>query len=187
MDNELVLSSAKDFYNPSRGYLSFDEMIDELLKYIQEKPDVFYDVVVGCDSSSSDSPEFPLAVVVLRTGAGGRFFLKKISYNERNAQYTGHPAHYKNKKFYHWKTRILEEVFLSCELALDLREVLQDKIALLETIPNYQFRYIHADVGEVGQTKEMVKEVTGIIRGNGFEIKLKPKAFAASSVADRYT
>ncbi len=173
MDNELVLSSAKDFYNPSRGYLSFDEMIDELLKYIQEKPDVFYDVVVGCDSSSSDSPEFPLAVVVLRTGAGGRFFLKKISY--------------KNKKFYHWKTRILEEVFLSCELALDLREVLQDKIALLETIPNYQFRYIHADVGEVGQTKEMVKEVTGIIRGNGFEIKLKPKAFAASSVADRYT
>ena len=161
------------FYNPSRGYLQFNQVVGEIIRYIQEVPDRFYDVIVGCDSSSSDSPEFPLAVVVLRKGEGGRFFLKKI--------------HYQNKKFYHWKTRILEEVFLSCELALDLREALQDKIALLETIPNYQFRYIHADVGEVGQTKEMVKEVTGIIRGNGFEIKLKPKAFAASSVADRYT
>ena len=173
MDNELVFTSQKDFYNPSRGYLSFDEMINELLKYIQEKPDIFYDVIVGCDSSSSESPEFPLAVVVLRTGAGGRFFLKRINY--------------KNKKFYHWKTRILEEVLLSCALALDLREALQDKIALLKTIPNYQFRYIHADVGEVGQTKEMVKEVTGIIRGNGFEIALKPRAFAASNVADRFS
>jgi len=173
MDNELVFTSGKDFYNPSRGYLSFEEMIDELLKYIQEKPDIFYDVIVGCDSSSSESPEFPLAVVVLRTGAGGRFFLKKISY--------------KNKKFYHWKTRILEEILLSCGLALDLREALQNKIASLAITPNYQFRYIHADVGEVGQTKEMVKEVTGIIRGNGFEIELKPKAFAASNVADRFS
>ena len=82
---------------------------------------------------------------------------------------------------------IVEEVLLSCALALDLREALQDKIALLKTIPNYQFRYIHADVGEVGQTKEMVKEVTGIIRGNGFEIALKPRAFAASNVADRFS
>jgi predicted RNase H-related nuclease YkuK (DUF458 family) len=52
---------------------------------------------------------------------------------------------------------------------------------------NYQFAYIHADVGEQGKTKEMVKEVTGLIRANGFEPKIKPESFAASVIADRYT
>lgn len=173
MNNELLSFSGNDFYNPSRGHLSFDGMIAELLNYLQEQPNSFYDVIVGCDSSSSEEPEFPLVVVVLRKGAGGRFFLKKVNY--------------RRKKFYHWKTRILEEIYLSCELALNLKEVLENKIAGLAMIPNYQFRYIHADVGEQGQTKEMIKEVAGIIRSNGFELKLKPEAFAASNVADRFS
>lgn len=165
--------SKKDFYSPSKGWFSFSGMVDELLGYIQEKPDRIYDIIVGCDSASSDSPEFPLAVVVLRIGEGGRFFLKRF--------------HYQNKKFYHWKTRILEEILLSCDLALSLREELQLKSANLKTSCHYEFRYIHADIGEAGQTREMIREVVGIIRGNGFEPKLKPEAFAASNVADRYT
>lgn len=161
------------FHNPSLGRLTFEEMIQEICQYLSQKPEKFYDVVVGCDSSSSDSPEFPLAVVVLRIGEGGRFFLQRVSYPD--------------KKFYTWKTRVLEEVLLSCDLALTLREELKKKIDELGIQSSYQFRYIHADVGENGITKEMIKEVTGIIRGNGFEPKLKPESFAASNVADRYT
>jgi predicted RNase H-related nuclease YkuK (DUF458 family) len=33
----------------------------------------------------------------------------------------------------------------------------------------------------------MIKEVTGLIRGNGFEPKIKPESFVASTVADRYS
>ncbi len=161
------------FYNPTQGQLSFEGMLAELLGYIREKPEKFYDIIVGCDSSSSDTPEFPLAVVVLRVGEGGRFFLKKISYPER--------------KFVGWKMRILQEVLLSCDLALSLKEEMQKRIEELDFAPRYQFRYIHADVGENGQTQAMIKEVVGIIRGNGFEPKIKPDSFAASSVADRYT
>ena len=51
----------------------------------------------------------------------------------------------------------------------------------------YQLRYIHADVGENGKTRDMIKEVTGLIKGNGFEPKIKPESFAASSVADRFS
>jgi len=161
------------FYSPSMGRLSFEEMLAEIIGYIKEKSERHYDVIVGCDSSSSDSPEFPVAVVVLRKGEGGRFFLKKVSYQ--------------NKKFYNWKTRILEEVLLSCEMALTLREELKRKDTELGLESNYQFKYIHADIGEQGQTQEMIKEVVGIIKGNGFEPKLKPESFAASNVADRYT
>jgi hypothetical protein len=160
-----------NFYNPSRGNLRVSQVIDEIFDYIGQKPEKFYDVIVGCDSSSGETPDFPVAVVILRVGEGGRFFLKKISY--------------KNRKFYNWKTRVLEEVFLSCELALFLRESLEKK--LKDSPFNYQFRYIHADIGENGDTREMIKEVTGLIRGNGFEPKIKPESYAASTVADRYS
>jgi predicted RNase H-related nuclease YkuK (DUF458 family) len=158
------------FYNPTRGNLKIAQVIEEILGYMGKKPDKFYDIIVGCDSSSGEEPHFPVAVVILRKGEGGRFFLKKIGY--------------KNRKFYNWKTRILEEVLLSCELALFLRENVENKLRFNSF--NYQLRYIHADIGENGQTKDMIKEVTGLIRGNGFEPKIKPEAYVASTVADRY-
>jgi len=161
-----------NFYNPTKGNLGIDKVIEEIINYISEKPEKFYDIIVGCDSSSEEEPNFPVAVVILRVGEGGRFFLKKIGY--------------KGRKFYNWKTRILEEVLLSCQLALHLREIFEEKVKNLTNTLNYQFRYIHADIGENGATRDMIKEVTGLIRGNGFEPKIKPEAYVASTVADRY-
>jgi uncharacterized protein len=157
------------FYNPTSGNLNFENVIKEIARWIGEKPDKKYEITVGCDSSSQKEPNFPLAVVILRKGEGGRFFLKKVRY--------------KNKLFFNLHQRILEEVLLSCELALVLREELKEKVKNLA----YQFNYIHADVGENGATKDMIKEVTGLIRGNGFEPKIKPYSFAASVVADRFS
>ena len=161
------------FYNPSRGNLKIGTVMKEMLNYMAERPEKFYDIIVGCDSSSGDDPHFPVAVVILRKGEGGRFFLKKINYPLSS-----------RKKFSNWKMRVLEEVLLSCQLALFLKENFEKE---LKNNPfNYQLRYIHADIGENGQTRDMIKEVTGLIRGNGFEPKIKPAAFVASTVADRY-
>jgi len=163
------------FFNPTKGKLKIGEVIEEVINYLLEKPEKYYEVIVGCDSSSGEEPFFPVVLVVLRKGQGGRFFLKKIAYPDR--------------KFYNWKQRILEEVFLSCQLALFLKGKLEK--AITEQIKkeklNYQFRYIHADVGAAGQTKDMIKEIIGLIKGNGFEPKIKPESFAASTVADRFS
>jgi len=165
--NELLRGK---FFNPTNGYLKTEEVLKEVKKYIFQKPESFYDIVVGCDSSSGKEPHFPVVLVVLRKGEGGRFFLKRVSYKDR--------------KFYNWKERILQEVTLSCELALFLREKIEKEVGLFK---NYQFRYIHADIGEKGATQDMIKEIVGLIRGNGFEPKIKPEAFAASIIADRYS
>ena len=166
-----------NFFNPTRGNLSVEKVIEEMIRYIEEKPEKFYDIIVGCDSSSGEEPHFPVVVAILRVGEGGRFFLKKIKYPP--------PM---NKKFVNWKNRIFEEVLLSCDLALFLREDFKKKIQEADNKNlNYQFRYIHADIGENGQTRDMVKELTGLIRGNGFEPKIKPEAYVASVVADRYS
>ena len=160
------------FYSPTKGNLKLNHVVREISDYIQEKPDKFYDIVVGCDSSSGLEPYFPAVIVVLRKGEGGRFCLKKISYSDR--------------KFYNWKERILEEVMLSCQLASYLKKNFADQMDN-QNDPNYQLRYIHADVGENGATRSMVREVTGLIRGNGFEPRIKPESYAASVIADRYT
>ncbi|MBU3934511.1 ribonuclease H-like YkuK family protein [Patescibacteria group bacterium] len=164
------------FYSPSKGNLALNKVIKEIFSYIQEKPQNFYDIIVGCDSPSAEKVFFPVVIVVWRVGEGGRFFIKKISYPDSF-----------NKKFSNWHQRILEEVLLSCDLALFLKEEINRELANNPNQLNYQFRYIHADVGERGQTRDMVKEIVGLIKSNGFEPKIKPESFVASAVADRYT
>ena len=162
------------FYNPTKGSLSLPKVMEELICYMKEKPERNYEMIVGCDSSANEDPTFPVVVVMLRRGEGGRFFLKRIHYPER--------------KFYNRHERILEEVMLSCKLALWLRENFTARMKEEGANNlNYQFLYIHADVGENGLTKDMVKEVAGLIRGNGFEPVVKPESFAASKVADRFS
>ena len=165
-----------NFYNPSIGNLNFEKVIEEIFNYISERPGKSYEIVAGCDSSSDERPAFPIALVILRKGEGGRFFLTRIKYGESQ-----------KKKFYNFHQRVLEEVVLSCEFALIFREALKEKIEKSQIPLNYQFQYIHADVSVSGQTKDMIKEVVGLIKSNGFEAKIKPEAFAASIVADRFT
>src|SRR3989344_29688 len=176
MQEEIINNG--NFFSPSKGNLSFQEVIKDIKEYIAADSAFFYDIIVVCDSPSSDKPFFPIAIVVLRRGAGGRFFLKKMQYPDNFL-----------KRFanINWKNRILQEVYLSCELALSLRETLEKEFGQATLTFNYQFQYIHADVGEIGKTKEMVKEVVGLIRSNGFEARIKPQSFAATVVADRYT
>ncbi len=177
MESEIIQGN---FYSPSKGNLDYTTVIREIFDYISDQPKFFYEIVVGCDSPSSDKPFFPIAIVVLRKGAGGRFFLKKMHYPDTYLKrFKDVPKN--------WKQRILQEVYLSCELALTLRETLEKEFGKATPTFNYQFAYIHADVGENGKTREMVKEVTGLIKGHGFEPMIKPYSFAASVVADRYT
>ncbi len=164
-----------EFYNINKGDLSRHEMVEEIVSYINQKPECFYDIIVGCDSSSEDNPIFPIVLVILRVGAGGRFFVKKVRFEPNPG------------RFIHPHQRIIQEVMLSCEMALELREMITQRIEKLEIKPRYQFRYIHADVGERGQTRTMIHEVVGVINGNGFEAKIKPDSYAASVVADRFT
>ena len=166
------LSQGK-FFNPTKGYITFEQVISEIFSYIQERSKNDYEIIVGCDSSSEEEPFFPIAIVILRKGAGGRFFLKRVKYRKR--------------KFYNLHQRISEEVLLSCRLALILRDRLAAGMSQINRSVPYQFRYIHADVGENGATRDMIKEVIGLIKGNGFEAKIKPQAFVASIVADRFS
>ena len=44
-----------NFYNPTRGYLSSEETMEEMIHYMEEKPEKFYDIIVGCDKKNKIS------------------------------------------------------------------------------------------------------------------------------------
>lgn len=169
------------FFSPSKGEISLTELVLEISKFIKEKPDNFYRLVIGTDSqirgsngsseiyfAKQNSPTvyFVTAVVIHRIGFGGRYFWAK----EKRVQ----------KMFL--RDRIYTETLLSLSLAETLvpliRKAVPDGLYDLE---------IHIDVGPNGATRDMIKEVVGMVVGNGFVAKTKPESYGAYVVADRHT
>ncbi|PJC47460.1 MAG: hypothetical protein CO034_02445 [Parcubacteria group bacterium CG_4_9_14_0_2_um_filter_35_11] len=157
------------FISPTKGKMKFEKVVGDLIDFVLEQPEEVYRIIVGTDSEGKEVPDFVSAIVILRKGKGGRYFWKKI----------------RDQKKYTLRTRIYEETMLSLKLAMKLRESIEKKLEKIRP-KNYKNLEIHTDIGQVGETREMIKEIVGMVRGNGFEVKIKPEAFGASSVADYY-
>lgn len=161
-----------NFYNPTKGKLSLIATAREIANFIKKEPNLSYRVVIGSDSQEkklNGKKELNIvgAVVVHRKGKGGRYFYQK-----------------EKRKYPHsLRDKIYQETFFSLKLANKLLPYLNK---FLNGHNHYQLE-IHIDVGRTGETREMIKEVVGIVSGSGFEVKTKPESFAASKVADKHT
>jgi len=158
------------FNNPTKGRLTFDETISEIAAFSLEEPKAVYKLIVGTDSNGREDADFVSAVTIHRVGKGGRYYWTKV--------------HKENMPTI--RQRIYEETMLSLNLAAILREKLEKKLAELRPF-NHEDLEIHTDIGQQGETKEMIKEIVGVVRGSGFLVRIKPEAYGASVVADKYT
>ncbi|MBI2355647.1 MAG: ribonuclease H-like YkuK family protein [Candidatus Doudnabacteria bacterium] len=156
-----------DFKSQTYGSLKWEEMLERLLQYIQAEPGLEYELIIGSDSmvANNHTAEFVSAIVVHRKSKGGIYFWSKRTQTQIHSL----------------RQRIFEEALLSLRLAEQLIEALK-----VRQISDYSLT-IHVDVGPNGETKQMLHEIVGMIRGNGFEVKTKPESYGASSVADRHT
>lgn len=158
----------ENFISPTYGKMSFDQIINNLVDFVSKDPKEIYKLIVGTDSEGKENPNFMTVIVMQKKGKGGRFFYEKI----------------KTGKKYTLRTRIYEETMTSLLLAMKLRETLEKNLRKIQP-QNYQNLEIHTDIGQIGKTKEMIKEIVGMVKGNGFEVKIKPESFGATSIADR--
>lgn len=157
------------FHNPTRGEMSFDEVIYDLVDYMESDPDREYELIVGSDSSgTSEEPSFVSVIVVHKVGRGARYFWTREIDHENN---------------YPLRQRIYREASLSLELAENLIDKFKKALSLQKL--EYDFQ-IHVDIGREGPTKELIQEVVGMIESNGFEAYIKPEAYGASTVADKH-
>jgi len=159
------------FISPTQGKISLQQMVDGLFHFMSEEKDYFYDLVIGTDSKSGkpngkDKIEFVTAVVIHRKGKGGRYFWQKNRV-EKIAS-------------------LREKIYMETLLSIQLAEKLVPEFTKRLNGERYRLE-IHIDVGDVGPTRDMIKEVVGIVNGNGFTAKTKPESYGAFVVADKHT
>lgn len=159
------------FISPTKGELTSFQVISEISEFVGEDTHSRYKVVIGTDSQTrringEAEIDFVTAVVVHRVGRGGRYFWRKV----------------KEKKKYVLRDKIYTETLMSLELAQEfvpnLRRELPAGMYDLE---------IHIDVGALGPTRDMIREVVGMVWGSGYTAKTKPESYGAFVVADKHT
>ena len=160
------------FISPPKGKLAQPQLIDCVADFIEEKPDLPYRLIIGSDShlrgkNGESHLKLVTAIIVHRVGLGGRYFWQAQHLEETKTL----------------RDKIYAETMESLNVAQDFLPKLNKR---LNGHGHYQLE-IHIDVGRAGETREMIKEVAGIVTGNGYTAITKPDSYGASKVADKYT
>jgi predicted RNase H-related nuclease YkuK (DUF458 family) len=153
------------FYSPTKGPLTYDRLVDDVLDFVASEPDARYKLIVGTDSHTRTDLCFVTAVIIHRLGKGARYYYR------RRVQ----------SRILNLRQRIFYETAISLGLAEKLAQSLAKSGARGLNVE------IHLDVGEHGETRELIRDVVGMVVGSGFHAEIKPNSYGASKVADRYT
>lgn len=163
------------FHSTTYGLVTLDKVIDYLRHFLEENPEAKYGLVIGTDSQEKTGLQngqkmvnLITTIIIHRRGFGGKYFWQSKK---------AHNIHSLREKIY-------AETFASLDFATYFVPLF--KKSLNGKSPEYDLE-IHVDVGEYGDTRDMIKEVVGIVTGNGFVAKTKPEAYGASHVADKHT
>lgn len=153
------------FHSPTRGPLSYDRLVVDLLDYVAEDPHASYKLIVGTDSHTRSELCFVSAIIVHRLGKGARYYYRKR----------------RQQRIRNLRQKIFYETAISLSLAEKLAASMAEAGARALNVE------IHLDVGENGETRELIHDVVGMVVGSGFHAEIKPNSYGASKVADRYT
>jgi len=128
-----------------------------------------FQITVGTDSQNFSDTKIVSVIAVTCEGHGGIFFYE-VSRIRRIADV---------------RLKLTEETTRSLEVMTTLVETLEkedyrdvrDKLSLV----------IHVDASwnDRGKTKELIPGLVGWIKACGYDCKVKPESYAASSIADR--
>ncbi len=156
-----------EFISPTKGKMSIQDTFDEVISYVTQTPKEQYKLIIGTDSHThiDSGVVFVTAIIIHRVGKGGRYFFQRT----------------KQRHLESLRQRIYFETSLSLEVASRFAGMLAENGHADLNVE------IHLDVGERGDTKELIKEVVGMVIGSGFDAIIKPQSYGATKVADKYT
>ena len=140
-------------------------MFADIVAYVRESPEASYRIIVGTDSQLRDETSFVTAVIVHRVGKGARYYYTR----ERET----------------FSRSLRQRIFYEAARSLEVAGQLASRLAA-NGYADFDVE-IHLDIGRQGQTRDLIREVVGMITGSGFGARIKPEAFGASKVADKYT
>ncbi len=155
------------YFSPTHGKVDLDRLKKIISSYMAVDKKANYEVIVGSDSQKirNNIYDYVSALIVHRVGFGGIYFWKRIVIDR--------------------KISLKERIYREATMSLETSETF---VHFFKTngISRYNIQ-IHVDIGHKGDTRDMIAEVVGMIRGSGYDVKIKPYSYGASKVADRYT
>ena len=159
------------FNNTSLGVVVFAEMVDKVVEFMTEEPTEKYRVMIGSDSKGSSDLDVVSVVAVHRVGSGGRYFWHRLQAG----------------KIHSLRQKIYTEVFASLQLASQFLPAFRRKLSSNGYRGEFPYDFeIHVDVGENGETRDLISEITGMVTAYGYEVLVKPESAAATTFADRH-
>lgn len=155
------------YHSPTYGKVDLEHLKQIVSKFMAADKKAGYQIIVGTDSQKIKKGvyDFVSALIIHRIGYGGIYFWKRQIYDKKMSL----------------KERIYREATMSLQTSENFVDFFKTN-----GIAKYNIE-IHVDIGKKGETRELITEVTGMIRSSGYEIKIKPESYGASKVADRYT
>ncbi len=156
-----------NYHSPTYGEVDLDKLKTIIASYMAQDKKARYQIVVGTDSQKvrGNGYDFVSALIIHRVGHGGIYFWKRELFDKKISL----------------KERIYREAIMSLETSESFINFFKDN-----GISKYNIQ-IHVDIGHNGETRVLINEIVGMIRGSGYDVKIKPDSFGASKVADRYT
>lgn len=155
------------YQSPTHGKVDLEKLKKIVSDFMAQDKKANYEIIVGTDSQKirNNTYDFVSALIIHRIGSGGIYFWKRIMQDKKISL----------------KERIYQEATMSLITS-------ENFVNFFKTngISKYNIQ-IHVDIGPNGETRELINEVVGMIRGSGYEVKIKPHSYGASKVADRYT
>lgn len=154
-----------NFISPTKGVLSLEQVFSDILAFVAEDPNADYRLIIGSDSQTREDQTFVTAIIIHRVGKGARYYYRR---QHRRAMHS-----------------LRQKIFYETSLSLGVGSRLAELLAA-RGHPELNIE-IHVDVGPTGSTRELIREVVGMVVGSGFTVHVKPNSYAASKVADKYT
>ena len=155
------------FYSPTYGKIGLEKLKKIISDFMAADKKARYEIIVGTDSQKMerDNYDFVSALIVHRVGFGGIYFWKREIIDRKISL----------------KERIYQEATMSLTTS-------ENFVNFFKTngISRYNIQ-IHVDIGKNGETRDLITEVVGMIRGSGYDVKIKPNSFGASKIADKHT
>lgn len=158
------------FQTGSREKLEFDEIPNRILQFYEKHKDVPVYIIIGTDSQNFSDTKMVSVIAVVAEGHGGIFFYEISHVNLiRNVS-----------------VKLQTETAASLTLAQRLVDRLEQDVKYEVLLMNCPLS-IHVDAGnsDKGKTKMLIPELVGWIKASGYEVKVKPYSFVASSIADK--
>lgn len=168
-----VISKHTRFRDGSGNLVDFDGIADKIVNWIAKDPEKEYVIAVGTDSQTCSDAKIVLAITVHKLNNGGIFFIHTIR----------HEPFLKNQ--------LQQKLYTETQISLDATELLVEKmldrdVDIMDDSGNIHLT-IHIDVGQNGPTRNYIQELEGWVHAMGYDCRIKPDSYAASSVADRYS